>query len=206
MNAFSVNKLLYWDRQTDCSGRPIRADVRDAARQVWDDACQKTRASLGETCEAAGLMERTVTQVSRYLDRRGIPLFAQDTAGLVLCAFCRALRRYGARHRRVELAENPEELSAPDAGKHCTRKTDCGLDAKKAASHLSKRGRKMYELRKAGFGWKEIAQMFNTTEGAARAEFSRELKRAKLKVENKCRSRVDSRDQKDSTTRRECDS
>jgi DNA-directed RNA polymerase specialized sigma24 family protein len=100
------------------------------------------------------------------------------------------LWRYGARHRRVELAENAEELSAPDAGKHCTSKADCGLNAKKAASHLSDRGRKMYELRKADFGWKEIAQMFNTTEGAARAEYSRELKRARLKLRNRQKSRV----------------
>jgi hypothetical protein len=190
MNAFSGNNLLWWDRETDCSGRPIRADVRAAARQVWDDACQKTRASLGEACEAAGLMERTVTQVSRYLDRREIPLFAQDTVGLILCAFIRALRRYAARHRRVELAENPEELAAPDAGKHCNSKVDCGLDAKKAASHLSERGRKMYELRKTGFEWKEVAQALNTTEGAARAEYSRELKRAQLKVRNQEKSRI----------------
>ncbi len=190
MNAFSGNNLLWWDRETDYSGRPIRADVRAAARQVWDDACQKTRASLGEACEAAGLMETTVTQVSRYLDRQGIPLFAQDTGGLILCAFIRALRRYAARHRRVELAERPEELAAPNVGRHCTRKADCELDAKKAASHLSERGRKMYELRKTGFEWKEVAQALNTTEGAARAEYSRELKRARLKLRNQQKSRV----------------
>jgi DNA-directed RNA polymerase specialized sigma24 family protein len=180
MDAFSGSNLLWWDRDTDSSGRAIREDVRAAARQVWDDACKKTRALLGEPCEAAGMMEKTVTQVSRYLDRRGIPMFAQDTGGLVLCAFCRALRRYAARHQRVEVAEKPEELSAPDAGKHCTSKADCGLDAKKAASRLSPRGRKMYELRKVGFGWNEVAQMLNTTAGAARAEYSRELKRARL--------------------------
>lgn len=190
MDAFSGNNLLWWDRETDSSGRAIREDVRAAARQVWDDACKKTRALLGEPCEAAGLMERTVTQVSRYLDRRGIPMFAQDTGGLVLCAFCRALRRYGARHQRVELVQNAEELSAPDAGKHCTSKADCGLDAKKAASHLSPRGRKMYEGRRSGFEWKEIAQMLGTTAGAARAEYSRELKRARLKLRNQQKSRV----------------
>jgi transcriptional regulator len=40
----------------------------------------------------------------------------------------------------------------------------------------------MYELRNAGFEWKEIAEMLNTTDAAARAEFSRELKRAKHKL------------------------
>jgi hypothetical protein len=190
MNTLSGKGPLWWDRELDPTGKPIRLDVRSAAREVWNDACTQTRALLGEPCEAAGLMERSVVQISRYLNRRALPMFSQDTSGLLMCAFCRALRRYEARHQRVELAENPEELSAPDAGKHCTSKADCGLDAKKAASQLSQRGRKMYELRKAGFGWKEVAHMLNTTAGAARAEYSRELKRARLKLRNQQKSRV----------------
>jgi hypothetical protein len=52
----------------------------------------------------------------------------------------------------------------------------------------------MYKLRQAGFEWKEIAATLNTTNAAARAEFSRELKRVRIKMKNKCLSRADSRD------------
>jgi transcriptional regulator len=41
----------------------------------------------------------------------------------------------------------------------------------------------MLELRTVGFDGKEIAEVLKTTDGAARAEYSRELKRAKLKVQ-----------------------
>jgi hypothetical protein len=42
----------------------------------------------------------------------------------------------------------------------------------------------MYGLRHAGFEWREIAEKLNITDAAARAEFSRELKRARLKMKN----------------------
>ncbi len=45
----------------------------------------------------------------------------------------------------------------------------------KAARQLSERARRMYELRKAGYEWKEITGKFSTTDAAARAEYSREL-------------------------------
>jgi hypothetical protein len=37
----------------------------------------------------------------------------------------------------------------------------------------------MLKLRVLGLGWKEIADILQTTDGGARAEFSREVKKAK---------------------------
>ena len=45
------------------------------------------------------------------------------------------------------------------------------------------RGRRLFALRAAGFEWKEVAEILRTTEGAARTEFSRELKRARERVQ-----------------------
>lgn len=185
MNTVSGKDLLWWDRELDPTGKPIRLDVRSAAREVWNDACNRTRALLGEPCEAAGLMERSVVQISRYLNRRGLPMFSQDTSGLLMCAFCRALRRHLAKARRIELVDDLSEVSEPRPARSCTSEEDCRLDAEKGARQLSKRGRQMYELRHAGFEWGEIAQKLKTTDAAARAEFSRELKRARLKMKNK---------------------
>jgi len=133
-------------------------------------------------------MERSVVQVSRYLNRRGLPMFSQDTSGILMCAFCRALRRTVAKLRRIELADDVNALSQTHSPHSCTSKEDCRLDAEKATRQFSERGRKMYKLRDAGFEWKEIAATLNTTDAAARAEFSRELKRARLKVKNKSKS------------------
>ncbi|MFL6387095.1 MAG: hypothetical protein ACJ71U_06365 [Terriglobales bacterium] len=184
MNSLSGQGPLWWDREFDLTGKQIRLDVRSAAREVWNDACNQTRILLGEPCEAAGLMERSVAQISRYLNRRGVPAFSQDTSGLLMCAFYRALRRQVAKLRRIELAPDLSEAAERPPTRSCTTEEDCRLDAEKAARQLSERGRQMYTLRQAGFEWREVAQKLNITDAAARAEFSRELKRAKLKIKN----------------------
>jgi hypothetical protein len=203
MNTLSGKGPLWWDRELDPTGKPIRLDVRSAAREVWNDACNQTRALLGEACEAAGLMERSVVQISRYLNRRGLPMFSQDTSGLLMCAFCRALRRYVAKMRRIELAHNLSEISEPRPTRSCTSEEDCRLDAEKGARRMSKRGRKMYALRTEGYEFREIAEILNTTDAAARAEFSRELKRAREKLKNKSLSKAASRDHEGPKRQRE---
>lgn len=206
MNTLSGKNPAWWDQELDPTGKPIRLDVRSAAREVWNHACTQARALLGEPCEAAGLMERSVVQISRYLNRRGVAGFSQDTSGLLMCAFSRALRRHIAKLRRIELAHDLSDLSEPRPKRSCTSEEDCRLDAEKAARQLSERGRQMYELRHAGFEWREIAAKLHSTDAAARAEFSRELKRARLKLTKKCPGKTDSRDQKDSKRQRECNS
>jgi DNA-directed RNA polymerase specialized sigma24 family protein len=200
MTTLSGKNPAWWDQELDPTGKPIRLDVRSAAREVWNDACTQARALLGEPCEAAGLMERSVVQISRYLNRRGLATFSQDTSSLLMCAFCRALRRHVVRLRRIELAPDLSEASERPPTRSCTTEEDCRLDAEKAARQLSARGRQMYKLRHAGFEWKEIAATLNTTDAAARAEFSRELKRARLKLKKKCPTKTDSRDSSDSIT------
>jgi hypothetical protein len=206
MNTVSSNAPFWWDRELDSTGKTIRPDVRSAALEIWEVACNQTRTLLGEPCDASGLMERSVAQISRYLNVRETPLFAQDASGLLMCAFYRSLRRHVAKLKRIELAADIGALSESGPARNCTKEEDCRLDAEKAARQLSARGRQMYELRHAGFEWREIAQKLSTTDAAARAEFSRELKRARLKLTKKCPTKTDSRDQKDSTRQRECNS
>jgi hypothetical protein len=65
--------LVWWDREVDQAGRPIRRDVRLAGHEIWEQACQRTQALLDDHGAAAELMENSVAQVSRYLDRIGAP-------------------------------------------------------------------------------------------------------------------------------------
>jgi DNA-directed RNA polymerase specialized sigma24 family protein len=134
-------------------------------------------------------MERSVVQISRYLNRRGVATFSQDTSSLLMCAFCRVLRRHVVKLRRIELLPDLSEVSKRPPTRSYATEEDCRLDAEKAARHLSARGRQLYELRYAGFEWREIAQILKTTDAAARAQFSRELKRAKLKLNKKYQPR-----------------
>ena len=171
--------LSWWDRDLDPAGQPIRPDVRSAARELWSYACQQTRVFLGDPSEAPGLMEASVVQISHYLDRLAAPHFERDASALLACAFYRRLRRLLAKLRRLELAADVSGITTPKISRSCLSKEDCHLDAEKVVRQLSNRARRMYELRTEGYGWKEIAHKFEISDAAARAEFSRELKRLK---------------------------
>lgn len=181
MSIHSSEDLPWWDREFDASGTSIRADVRASARELWSNACRQTKALLGEACEAYRLMERAVIQISRYLDRQAIPLFARDTDRLLMCAFGRALRRLAAKRRRIVLPGD-SEIDAMLTARRIAIDQDRMLDAERATSQFSDRTRRMHDFREAGYDWKEIAPMFDTTEAAARAEYSRELKKARQKL------------------------
>lgn len=105
------NAPVWWDKEVDAAGRPIRLDVRTAAPQIWDAARRHAQHLLGDASEAPELMENAVAQVSRYLDRSGADLFTQNTAGILMCAICRSLRRYARRLNRLELVGGSTELS-----------------------------------------------------------------------------------------------
>ncbi len=182
MAASSDSGSLWWDRELDSTGKPIRVDVRASAHQLWDQARARVQAVLGDSSDAASLMEESVLQVSRYLDRKALTLSAADVTSLLMCAFCRALRRYARKLSRIELVADLSAITGPRSGTGCTSKEDCRLDAQKARRLLNGRGRTMFELRTVGFEWKEIAEIFQMTDCAVRAEFSREVKRAKLKA------------------------
>src|SRR5260370_33926473 len=112
------NGPVWWDKEVDAAGRPIRLDVRTAAHQIWDAARRQAQYLLGDVSEAPELMENAVAQVSRYLDRTGADLFTQNTAGILMWAVCRSPRRYARKLRRVGLACASDRLSgrrvAPD--------------------------------------------------------------------------------------------
>lgn len=114
MSTSSGENVLWWDREVDSTGKRIRMDVRCAAREIWEDACKQTRILIGEACAAALLMERSVAQISRYLDRRGIPVSGQDVKRLLTCAFARRLRRYAAKLRRIRLVGDMSQIAASE--------------------------------------------------------------------------------------------
>lgn len=166
--------FVWWDRDFDNCGRPIRSDVRAAAREVWEQACRQTIAALADNGPAAELMENAVAQVSRYLDRTGAPISSRKH-GLVMIAFCRALGRYRARSSRLELVGASTDVSDLASAKDWVAQADARLDLDKLIRRLSKRSTEVLMLRAAGYEWKEIAQLFGTTAASIRNSFWREI-------------------------------
>jgi DNA-directed RNA polymerase specialized sigma24 family protein len=160
----------------DRTGRPIRPEVRFAAHEIWKQSCQRTRVLLGDPAPAAELMESTVAQVSRYLDRIGAPSSTRKH-GLLLVAFCRALRRYAAKSKRLELVGGTAELSNYTTDTAWARQIDARLDLERIIRQLSEKNAIVLTLRAAEYEWKEIAAWFGVSVAAIRNSFWREIKK-----------------------------
>jgi DNA-directed RNA polymerase specialized sigma24 family protein len=181
MASFGNNGPVWWDRECDSAGRPLRPDVRAAAHQIWDSACRRVQSLLGDASEAPELMEKVVMQVSRYLDRSGAGLFTQNTTGVLMCAFCRSLRRYAMKLKRLQLVGGSAELPERRTTRNWSALVELWLDLQKLSRDLSRKTRAMLGLRMRGFDWKEIAAVLHMTDTAARTAFWREARRARLK-------------------------
>jgi len=170
--------LVWWDRDFDGSGRLIRPDVRSAGREIWKQACQQTMAVAADDAAAGELMETAVAQVSRYLDRIGAPLSSRKH-GLLMVAFCRALRRYRAKSARLELLGASTDFSDLAIANDWLARANARLDLEKFVRRLGGRHAEVLMLRAAGYEWREIAEMYQTTVGAIRSSFWREIEKLK---------------------------
>src|SRR5579864_6483897 len=167
--------LLWWDREVDLAGRPIRMDVRQAGHEIWEQACQRTRFLLGDAGPAAELMENSVAQVSRYLDRIGATESSGARHGLLMVAFCRGLRRHAAKLNRLELVGGSGELGLSAIDDGSMRRVNACLDLESIVQRLSRTNGAVLMLRAAGFEWKEVAQISGTSVATVRNRFWREI-------------------------------
>lgn len=186
--------LSWWDREVDRKGRQIRGDVRSAAHEVWKEACHRTQSLLADPAQAADVMEDSVAQVSRYLDRIGAPSSSPKN-GLLLLAFSRALRRLVAKSGRLEPAGGAVELSIRVVDHGWSRQVDARLDLENIVRRLSERNSTVLALRAAGYTWEEVAQALGTSVATVRNSFWREVRdvKRKLQVDQDKRHRSDHR-------------
>ena len=113
MGPFSTPGPLWRDRDADDQGTPLRADVRQAAKVFWPDACLRTRNLLGEDTEATELLERSVSQVSHELDYRDATPFREDVSSALCLRFCKELICRAARRGFVQQCkQEPVEPTA----------------------------------------------------------------------------------------------
>lgn len=174
--ASAGSRLVWWDREVDSHGQPIRSDVRSAGRDLWAQACRQTMAALGDRGPAAELMENAIAQVSRYLDRAGAPMSSRKH-GLVMVAFRRALDRYRTKLSRLELVGGSHELSKCGSSHNWIAQADVHLELERLVRRLSPRNAEILMLRAAGFEWREIASLFSESSANLRNRFWREIGR-----------------------------
>ena len=175
----SMKRLTWWDREIDDGGRPIRSDVRLAAQEIWQEACRRTQAVLADNAAAAELMEYSVAQVSRYLDRHAAPSCGRNMQGLLLLAFSRVLKRRAGKANRLESIGGSSDLANHTADDRWSRQVDARLDLERIVRNLSEQNGTVLALRWAGFDWKEIARLLGTSVAMVRNRFWREIKDAR---------------------------
>src|SRR5258706_3977007 len=141
---------LWWDRDIDGKGRPIRPDVRAAAHGIWSCACRRAESLISDCSQAAELMESSVAQVSRYLDRGSVLVFSRDLDGLLMCAFRRTLYRHAARLNRLQPVGGAGELSRPAVDRTWCRPDCARLEIEPSVRLLRERRWTTFALRHAG--------------------------------------------------------
>jgi DNA-binding NarL/FixJ family response regulator len=182
MSTLKGSEPVWWDRDFDDKGRPIRADVRAGAREVWPKAHRRARYTLADADDAATLMDSAVSQASRYLDRIGKPLFSGETAGLVMLTFTKVLRRHALRAERLKTLGTSCDMQEHAKTSGSTDALHCRLDLQKILRNVSPRSRTILALRTAGYDWEEIAKCLQISETSAKNTFWRELRRAGFKL------------------------
>jgi DNA-directed RNA polymerase specialized sigma24 family protein len=174
---------LWWDREIDDeTGKPLRADVRESAQRVWIHICRKAREVLGDSNDAAEVLERSVKAISRYLDKSDAPLHSADPGGLLVLSCYRSFRRLARSTNHIVpiggSGEISEILRSPDWRDEIDRR----LFLEGLARHLEPRSRGILRLRISGYDWKEIARMLGGKSSTVRQGFWRDVRKAHLRL------------------------
>ncbi len=180
MATISERVPLWWDRDCDGMGRPIRADVRAAAHEIWNRACALAHARLGDHGDAAEIMEMSVERVSHYLNRHRVLLFSVAVSGLLTTAFCRQIQKCRRKRERLEFLGGAADLEAQLRAPDWSVGIDRQLDVKTIVRRLSQRSTRILLRRRDGADWKSIAKELGIAESTAQNSFWREIRQAQL--------------------------
>lgn len=105
-----------------------------------------------------------------------------------MLAFSRALQRRAAKLNRVESVGGTSELSNHAIDQVWNRQMDARLELDRIVRKLSEQNSTILALRYAGYDWKEIAQLLETSVAKIRNSFWREIKEARRGSETRRKS------------------
>lgn len=168
-------ELLWFDRDNDASGNPIRSDVREAAKRKWSHLRVLAQRRLGNReVEIQELFESVVGKVSGYLNEIHAP--QQDPSGLLVLKFKQELNSLARRLERLQPSGNAQDMEPLINQAQWGEDADRKIFVEEIVRSLSKGNRAVLRLRGAGYSWEEIAVMFRTNASTLRNSFWREIR------------------------------
>lgn len=176
MNALPDANPIWWDREFDDDGKPIRIDVRQAARDLWPDALGRVRRSLIDLAETAELMEATVFHISHHLDRKQIPSFDSRVPSLVSLHFSQKLRRHLGRLGRIGLVGDHANMELYASVTNWAEHIDRQIDFEKIIGYLDKTSRTVVAMRLQEHEWQLIGEKMGVPPATLRSAFWKNLR------------------------------
>lgn len=169
------HELLWFDRDNDASGNPIRGDVREAARKKWPQLHVLAQRRLGNReLEIQEAFENVVAKVSGYLNEIRAP--QQDPSGLLVLKFKQELNSLARRLDRLQPSGNAKDMELLVKQSEWGEDADRRIFLEEIVRSLSKINRAALRLRGAGYNWEEIATMFRANASTLRNSFWREIR------------------------------
>ena len=169
-------ELIWFDRGFESSGRAIRNDVREAARNKWPQLCAFARRRLGDReLEIQELFESAVIKVSRYLDQKQSP--PQDPSGLLVVKFRQELNFLAQRLKKTESKGAAQDIEPFLEATEWGEQADRQIFLEELLRRISKENRTVLRLRGIGYEWSEIAKMLHKSSSVIRANFWRDVRR-----------------------------
>ena len=169
-------RFVWFDHESDESGKPIRADVREAARQKWPQLVALARRRLGDReLEIQELFEEVVASTSSYLDQIHAP--PQNPSGLLVVKFRQQLNALARRLERMVTSGSSRDIEPLVATVDWREEADRRIFLEELVRALSKHNRAVLRLRRAGYEWSEIAPMVSRNASTVRNDFWREIRK-----------------------------
>lgn len=174
-------ELLWFDRDRDANGNPIRMDVREAARKKWPQLFLLAQRRLGDRDqEIQELFEQVVAKVSLYLNEINAPVL--DHSGLLVVKFRQELNSLARRLGRLQTSGDAKDMEPLVSQMEWDEAADRQIFLEEIVRSLSKNNRAVLRLRGAGYNWDEIAVMLKTNASTVRNNFWREIRSLHLKL------------------------
>jgi hypothetical protein len=167
---------MWWDREVDEQGRPIRADVRQAAHGLWPEALRRVRRTVSDAAEAAELMETTVLQISHHADRTNTPMFAANIPSLMSLHFSQELKRLAKKLGRIRLLGDRADIEQYAIIESWADRIDRHLDFKKVIGYLKPLTRTLVTMRLEEHDWNLIGAKMGERPASLCRAFWRDLR------------------------------